>query len=53
MAAGPPGPKGLAVARERLAVLEARIAVQTATRDRLAAALERAGQIVDASMTKR
>lgn len=53
VAAGPPGPKGLAVARERLAVLEARIAVQTATRDRLAAALVRAGQIVDASMTKR
>ncbi|MFF1490895.1 hypothetical protein [Streptomyces sp. NPDC058304] len=53
VAAGPPSPRGLAVARERLAVMEARIAVQTAARDRLAAALEQAGQIVDASMTKR
>ncbi|MET9609269.1 MerR family transcriptional regulator [Streptomyces sp. NPDC006512] len=39
VAAGPPSPKGLAVARERLAVLEARIAAQTAARDRLRRAL--------------
>ncbi|MFG2986096.1 MerR family transcriptional regulator [Streptomyces sp. NPDC048258] len=62
VAAGPPSPKGLAVARERLAVLEARIAVQTETRDRLRTALGRLDeidrldqldQIVDASITKR
>ncbi|MCX5376301.1 MerR family transcriptional regulator [Streptomyces sp. NBC_00091] len=58
VAAGPPSPKGLAVARERLAVLEARIAVQTAARDRLRTALAGpAGpggdQMVEASMTKR
>ncbi|WP_037801411.1 MerR family transcriptional regulator [Streptomyces sp. LaPpAH-108] len=34
-----PSEKGLRVARERLAVLEARIAAQTEARDRLAAAL--------------
>ncbi|AZM90785.1 MULTISPECIES: MerR family transcriptional regulator [Streptomyces] len=53
VAAGPPSAGGLAVARERLAVLEARIAAQTAARERLREALERAGQIVEASMTKR
>ncbi|MFI9002438.1 MerR family transcriptional regulator [Streptomyces sp. NPDC053541] len=37
--AAAPSPRGLAIARERLAVLEARIAAQTAARDRLAAAL--------------
>ncbi|MET9777292.1 MerR family transcriptional regulator [Streptomyces sp. NPDC006367] len=37
--AGPPSDKGLRVARERLAVLEERIAAQTEVRDRLAAAL--------------
>jgi DNA-binding transcriptional MerR regulator len=35
----PPSPQGLRIARERLAVLDARIAAQTAARDRLAAAL--------------
>lgn len=39
VAAAPPSPRGLRIARERLAVLEARIAVQTQARDRLAAAL--------------
>ncbi|MEV7543539.1 MerR family transcriptional regulator [Streptomyces sp. NPDC089915] len=57
VAAGPPSPEGLAVARRRLAVLEARIAAQTAARDRLRGALEKAdpaaGQIVEASITKR
>nr|WP_312866382.1 MerR family transcriptional regulator [Streptomyces boluensis] len=41
VAAGPPSPKALAVARERLAVLDRRIAAQTALRDRLAATLNR------------
>ncbi|MEU3609986.1 MerR family transcriptional regulator [Streptomyces sp. NPDC035033] len=35
----PPSARGLEIARERLAVLDARIAAQTAARDRLAAAL--------------
>lgn len=35
----PPSPEGLEVARQRLAVLEARIAAQTEARDRLSAAL--------------
>ncbi|MFF9014202.1 MerR family transcriptional regulator [Streptomyces sp. NPDC014870] len=39
MRATPPSARGLDIARERLAVLEARIAAQTAARDRLAAAL--------------
>ncbi|MEU1689540.1 MerR family transcriptional regulator [Micromonospora sp. NPDC005707] len=39
VAAAPPSPGGLRVGRERLAVLEARIAAQLAVRDRLAAAL--------------
>ena len=39
--AAPPSPRGLEIARERLAVLEARIAAQTEARDRLAAALAR------------
>lgn len=34
-----PSARGLEIARERLAVLDARIAAQTAARDRLAAAL--------------
>ncbi|MEU8028990.1 MerR family transcriptional regulator [Streptomyces sp. NPDC049099] len=41
--AGPASAKGLGVARDRLAVLDARIATQTAVRDRLAAALREAG----------
>ncbi|TDB77266.1 MerR family transcriptional regulator [Micromonospora sp. KC721] len=39
VAAVPPSPAGLRVGRERLAVLDARIAAQMAARDRLAAAL--------------
>jgi DNA-binding transcriptional MerR regulator len=39
VAAAPPSAKGLRVARERLAVLDARIAAQTEVRDRLEAAL--------------
>ncbi|MET9258021.1 MerR family transcriptional regulator [Streptomyces sp. NPDC003717] len=39
VAAGPPSERGLRVARERLAVLEERVAAQTEARDRLAAAL--------------
>ena len=39
----PASAEGLGVARDRLAVLNARIAAQTAVRDRLAAALRRAG----------
>ncbi|MFJ8544007.1 MerR family transcriptional regulator [Streptomyces sp. NPDC093586] len=39
VAAAPPSDKGLRVARERLAVLDERIAAQTEVRDRLAAAL--------------
>ncbi|MGV9292180.1 MerR family transcriptional regulator [Streptomyces sp. NPDC003719] len=45
VAAAPPSDKGLRVARERLAVLDERIAAQTAVRDRLEAALrEQAGR---------
>ncbi|MFC8790998.1 MerR family transcriptional regulator [Streptomyces cinereoruber] len=40
MATAPPSARGLEIARERLAVLDARIAAQTAARDRLAKALE-------------
>ncbi|KOT41330.1 MerR family transcriptional regulator [Streptomyces caelestis] len=44
VAAAPPSAKGLRVARERLAVLDARIAAQTEARDRLEVALrERTG----------
>ncbi|MFJ5830403.1 MerR family transcriptional regulator [Streptomyces sp. NPDC093089] len=39
VSAAPPSARGLEIARERLAVLDARIAAQTAARDRLAAAL--------------
>ncbi|SER94253.1 MerR family transcriptional regulator [Actinokineospora terrae] len=42
--AAPPSPVGIQVARDRLAVLEHRIAAQTAARDRLAAALESLGE---------
>ncbi|GAA1386457.1 hypothetical protein GCM10009639_10310 [Kitasatospora putterlickiae] len=38
-ALGPPSPAALRIARERLAVLERRIAAQTEARDRLAAAI--------------
>ncbi|MBB6415586.1 DNA-binding transcriptional MerR regulator [Streptomyces sp. AK010] len=41
--AGPASEKGLRVAADRLAVLEARIAAQVAVRDRLATALRPAG----------
>jgi DNA-binding transcriptional MerR regulator len=40
--AGPASAEGLRVARDRLAVLDARIAAQTAIRDRLATALREA-----------
>ncbi|MCP9958487.1 MerR family transcriptional regulator [Streptomyces sudanensis] len=44
LAAAPPSDEGLRVARERLAVLDERIAAQTGVRDRLEAALrERTG----------
>ncbi|MFI9295108.1 MerR family transcriptional regulator [Streptomyces gardneri] len=39
MPSAAPSARGLEIARERLAVLDARIAAQTAARDRLAAAL--------------
>ncbi|WP_045701947.1 MerR family transcriptional regulator [Streptomyces rubellomurinus] len=41
--AGPPSERVLRIVRERLAVLERRIAAQTEARDRLAAALAAAG----------
>ncbi|GAA3146361.1 MerR family transcriptional regulator [Streptomyces rameus] len=44
--AGPASARGLKVARDRLAVLDARIASQAAVRDRLAAALREAGETV-------
>ncbi len=50
VAAGPASEKGLRVAADRLAVLEARIAAQIAVRDRLATALRQATghQAIDA-----
>ncbi|MFE2481599.1 MerR family transcriptional regulator [Streptomyces sp. NPDC059389] len=42
LAAAPPSDKGLRVARQRLAVLDRRIATQTEARDRLESALQRA-----------
>ncbi|MER7948438.1 MerR family transcriptional regulator [Streptomyces sp. NPDC096079] len=39
VSAVPPSPRALEIARERLAVIDARIAAQTAARDRLAKAL--------------
>ncbi|MBO8196568.1 MerR family transcriptional regulator [Streptomyces oryzae] len=42
MAATPPSPEGLRIAQQRLAVLEVRIAAQTAARDRLREALRSA-----------
>jgi DNA-binding transcriptional MerR regulator len=49
MSTAQPSPRGLRIARDRLAVLEARISAQTEARDRLATALEVAGHedIVD------
>ncbi|CUW29837.1 MerR family transcriptional regulator [Streptomyces reticuli] len=44
--AAPASARGLKVAQDRLAVLDARIAAQTAIRDRLAAALREAGGAV-------
>ncbi|MFE1944995.1 MerR family transcriptional regulator [Streptomyces massasporeus] len=49
VAAGPASEKGLRVAADRLAVLEARIAAQVAVRDRLASALRQAGVSAHAS----
>ncbi|MFY1595103.1 MerR family transcriptional regulator [Micromonospora sp. WMMD737] len=46
VAAAPPAPAGVRVALDRLAVLDARIAAQTAVRNRLAAALRAAGTAV-------
>ncbi|UQA92251.1 MerR family transcriptional regulator [Streptomyces halobius] len=40
MSTAPPSPEGLRIARERLAVIDERIAAQLAARDRLARALE-------------
>ncbi|MET7470492.1 MerR family transcriptional regulator [Micromonospora sp. NPDC005686] len=42
VASAPPSPAGLRVCRDRLAVLDARIAAQTAVRDRLGATLQAA-----------
>jgi DNA-binding transcriptional MerR regulator len=49
MSTARPSPRGLRIARDRLAVLEARIAAQTEARDRLATALEVVGheKVVD------
>ncbi|MFE6688627.1 MerR family transcriptional regulator [Streptomyces sp. NPDC057743] len=43
LSAAPPSPEGLRIARARLAVIDRRIASQTAARDRLARALDAAG----------
>ncbi|MFB7516171.1 MerR family transcriptional regulator [Streptomyces sp. NPDC056144] len=43
MRSAAPSARGLEIARERLAVIDARIAAQTAARDRLAASLAGAG----------
>ncbi|WP_369359505.1 MerR family transcriptional regulator [Streptomyces sp. cg2] len=40
LSTAPPSPEGLRIARERLAVIDRRIAAQTAARDRLARALD-------------
>ncbi|WP_407548998.1 MerR family transcriptional regulator [Streptomyces sp. Pv4-95] len=42
MATAPPSAEGLRIARDRLAVIDARIAAQTEARDRLARALDAA-----------
>lgn len=44
VAASPPSERGLRTARDRLAVLDARIAAQTEARDRLATALAQAAE---------
>ncbi|MEV5171485.1 MerR family transcriptional regulator [Streptomyces flaveolus] len=46
LTAGPASARALQVARNRLAVLDARIAAQTALRERLAGALREAGESV-------
>ncbi|MFF0436613.1 MerR family transcriptional regulator [Streptomyces sp. NPDC004327] len=51
--AAEPSPRGLAIARERLAVLDARIAAQTEARDRLAAALASHGRARPAASAAR
>ena len=43
MVTAPPSPEGLRIARDRLAVIDARIAAQTEVRDRLSAALAATG----------
>ncbi|MGW7048509.1 MerR family transcriptional regulator [Streptomyces avermitilis] len=45
MTAGPASARALGVARERLAVMDERIAAQLAVRERLAAALREAGAV--------
>ncbi|MEU7637341.1 MerR family transcriptional regulator [Streptomyces sp. NPDC039016] len=40
LSTAPPSPEGLRIARDRLAVIDRRIAAQSAARDRLARALE-------------
>nr|WP_202498102.1 MerR family transcriptional regulator [Streptomyces sp. SID5469] len=45
MTAGPASARALGVARERLAVIDERIAAQLAVRERLAAALREAGAV--------
>jgi DNA-binding transcriptional MerR regulator len=47
VATATPSPAGLRIARDRLAVLDARIAAQVALRDRLAAALRAAASPID------
>ncbi|MFI7023453.1 MerR family transcriptional regulator [Micromonospora sp. NPDC049900] len=49
VAAAAPSPVGLRIARERLAVLDARIAAQVALRDRLADALRAASPVTGPS----
>ncbi|MGC4951960.1 MerR family transcriptional regulator [Actinomadura citrea] len=44
VAASPPSARGLQIAQDRLAILDARISAQAEARDRLATALARAGE---------
>ncbi|MGA4843982.1 MerR family transcriptional regulator [Streptomyces sp. G45] len=48
VAAAPPSPTALRLARERLAVIDARIAAQIEARDRLARAVEKATRAAEA-----
>ncbi|MFI9028371.1 MerR family transcriptional regulator [Streptomyces sp. NPDC053560] len=51
MTTAPPSPEGLRVARDRLALIDARIAAQTEARDRLARALDAAQAPPEAPLT--